>query len=120
MNKDEYKQYLSSDQWLEIRHQILERASWQCEQCLSPVALEVHHLTYDRVGNEDLDDLQCLCHECHSAKHPDTAYSVFIRDVDLRRKQYFRVDMGNGVSHGQIDRGVDMFLIMNKLVIRSA
>ena len=32
-------------------------------------AKEVHHLTYERLGKEWLDDLQALCRKCHEQKH---------------------------------------------------
>lgn len=31
-------------------------------------AKEVHHLTYERIGKEQLEDLQALCPECHMQK----------------------------------------------------
>ena|SRR5215831_19246003 len=34
-------------------------------RCLNTQHLEVHHLTYARVGHERLDDLQCLCRFHH-------------------------------------------------------
>ncbi len=37
-----------------------------------PTVLEVHHLTYQRVGHELLDDLILLCQVCHGKmNHPD-------------------------------------------------
>ena len=32
-------------------------------------ATDVHHLTYERLGKERLDDLQALCRKCHEQKH---------------------------------------------------
>ena len=32
-------------------------------------AKQVHHLTYERIGKEQLEDLQALCPECHSKCH---------------------------------------------------
>jgi 5-methylcytosine-specific restriction endonuclease McrA len=37
--------------------------------CLSRERLEVHHLSYARLGREELSDLITLCHECHKAVH---------------------------------------------------
>ena len=31
--------------------------------------LQVHHLNYERVGNERDDDLILLCHRCHEGVH---------------------------------------------------
>lgn len=30
---------------------------------------DVHHKTYDRIGDELLDDLVLLCKSCHKAQH---------------------------------------------------
>ena len=32
-------------------------------------AKEVHHLTYERIGKERLNDLQALCGKCHKQQH---------------------------------------------------
>ena len=32
-------------------------------------ATDVHHLTYERIGKERLDDLQALCRKCHKQQH---------------------------------------------------
>ena len=31
--------------------------------------LEIHHLTYENVYNEKLEDLATLCHDCHTMIH---------------------------------------------------
>ncbi len=66
----EYKQYLEkSDQWQVLRHKILKRASYKCEICEKAKPLQVHHLTYDRIFHEQLDDLQAVCDRCHRRLH---------------------------------------------------
>ncbi len=35
------------------------------------MALEIHHLHYQNVGEEAPADLAALCHECHKARHID-------------------------------------------------
>jgi hypothetical protein len=60
--------YLKSDAWRQKRWRVLARANWFCEKCGND-ADEVHHLTYERVGNELLSDLIALCRECHSKMH---------------------------------------------------
>ena len=47
----------------------LEQAGYQCEACgisKFSVTLEVHHLTYENLGHEHMDELQVLCPECHA------------------------------------------------------
>jgi 5-methylcytosine-specific restriction endonuclease McrA len=64
----DYATYLKSSQWREIRRQALAWAFHRCERCGSkPTDLEVHHLTYERLGDEHLHDLEVLCPPCHLA-----------------------------------------------------
>lgn len=67
----DYYEYLCSDQWKEKRKSIIERCNNICENCKSKPVEDVHHLTYERLGNELLEDLLGLCKECHENKHPD-------------------------------------------------
>lgn len=60
-----YEKYLASPQWKQRRLQAFERAGGRCERCGSAVKLEVHHLTYDRLGREELSDLLVVCKPCH-------------------------------------------------------
>lgn len=66
---DWYNQYLKTDKWRKKRAAVLERAKGLCEGCRSKEATQVHHLTYDRVGNEMLFDLVAVCDECHEVIH---------------------------------------------------
>jgi len=68
MSKEEYIEYLRSDEWREKRKEFLEEADYECEEC-GERATEVHHLSYDNIGEEDTDDVEILCHECHKETH---------------------------------------------------
>jgi 5-methylcytosine-specific restriction endonuclease McrA len=66
-----YKQYLNSAKWGEIRKLALKVANHRCAECGTGNRLHVHHLTYARLGNERITDLQVLCKDCHwTAHHP--------------------------------------------------
>lgn len=60
-----YCAYLHTDHWAEVRQKVMRRARGWCEGCGEHRATEVHHLTYDHVGNEMLFELVALCRECH-------------------------------------------------------
>ena len=60
----EYDRYIHSAAWREKADRRLEADSHVCQVCGS-AATDVHHLTYDRFGHEDLDDLASLCRKCH-------------------------------------------------------
>jgi len=68
-----YLRYLRSAHWDHTRRRALLRAGHQCQRCeISNVQLDVHHLTYDRLGREAEHDLIVLCHRCHAREHGDT------------------------------------------------
>lgn len=68
MNK-EYKNYLLSKQWLELRLDILTNRGGKCEECGSKNKIQVHHLTYKNIFNEEPEDLILLCRSCHELEH---------------------------------------------------
>ena len=73
----EYDEYLQSDHWLET----VRIKRWvegnKCEICGSPHKLQVHHLTYERLGRENLSDLQLVCEYHHKKIHNiDDRYST--------------------------------------------
>lgn len=68
-SKAEYKEYLNSPHWKEIRLKALARAGNRCQLCSSTDSLNVHHNTYRNRGNEDLKDLVVLCRNCHEKFH---------------------------------------------------
>lgn len=64
-----YQNYLNDPSWKRQRKKALKRAWYRCEYCGSTKNLDVHHMTYRRVGHEDDDDLIVLCHTCHQKVH---------------------------------------------------
>lgn len=84
-----HREYLQSDRWKQLRRRAFQRAGGYCARCHrhetemrrieiidpergtveSGATLNVHHLTYDRLGHEREDDLIVLCRECHLREH---------------------------------------------------
>lgn len=62
------KKYLASSKWKNKRKKKLKIIS-SCEHCNDSERLEIHHKHYRSVGNEDMDDLMVLCHDCHKKEH---------------------------------------------------
>ncbi len=60
-----YKRYLASREWALIKRDVAERSNGICERCHMRDATEVHHLTYEHIGNEKLHELQHVCSPCH-------------------------------------------------------
>ena len=66
MTHNNYHDYLKSQEWQEKRSERLLIDQYKCQRCGSPMHLNVHHLNYDSVGNEDVyNDLITLCKYCH-------------------------------------------------------
>jgi 5-methylcytosine-specific restriction endonuclease McrA len=53
-----------------LRHQVLERDSWRCQECGSFENLQVHHLKpRSLLGADGLANLITLCAPCHGKRH---------------------------------------------------
>ncbi len=60
-----YDEYLDSPTWQTKRQEALGRAGHKCQLCGATNRLDVHHNTYERLGNELPADLIVLCRSCH-------------------------------------------------------
>lgn len=76
MTEEQYKTYLQSDKWKWIAHKRLEIDNYTCTMCGSRGTqfnpLEIHHLSYRYLGQEQdriFEDLTTLCHTCHAGIH---------------------------------------------------
>lgn len=71
------KYYLSSRHWRTLRKQKISSLRGMCENCGKHLTLyggsltflDVHHLTYERIWHERLNDLEVLCRACHQKEH---------------------------------------------------
>lgn len=66
--KDKAK-YLSSTSWSQLKAKRLEIAGYKCEFCGARNHLQLHHITYARLGKEKLSDLAILCSTHHNQLH---------------------------------------------------
>lgn len=64
-----YSVYIKSRQWQEKRDARLRLDRYRCQMCGTAKNLNVHHITYERLGNEDMSDLVTLCQNCHEQAH---------------------------------------------------
>lgn len=76
LRKLPYSEYLESPEWQETRRRKVNLCDYRCQRCgrrdglHGQVMLNVHHVNYEHVGEESLDeDLECLCRACHAAEH---------------------------------------------------
>ena len=66
----DYKKYMRSKEWKAKRQEKLEACDHKCEcegGCYRK-ATQIHHLHYDTLGEESMEDLQALCPKCHMQK----------------------------------------------------
>lgn len=68
MSTAERNAYLQSPQWKALRQQVIQRDK-VCQLSGATDNLEVHHITYDNLGNEYLDDLVLLSRKAHQFIH---------------------------------------------------
>lgn len=64
-----YQRYLKSDHWRKFKLTILASRGQRCEQCRSVQKIQIHHLTYIRLGAELPSDVKVLCEACHQKAH---------------------------------------------------
>ena len=84
MTKDEYYAYLRTPAWQDKRSKRLVLDNFTCQKCgAKKTLLDVHHINYERVGNEDIyRDLITLCRECH--KEIEEGKKIPVRENQVR------------------------------------
>jgi hypothetical protein len=69
--KQQYNQYMKSDEWREFRKRIIRERGHACERCgQTRGEMHLHHLTYVRFMRELPQDVQLVCLACHKKEHP--------------------------------------------------
>ena len=71
--QERYQRYLCSREWAEKREAVRARSHGYCERCFINPMDACHHLTYARKYNEQLEDLQAICDNCHAFTHGKTS-----------------------------------------------
>lgn len=68
----DYGKYLLTRHWRKVREKKMKEQGYICERCkkkFKTPQLQIHHLTYENIGNEKMEDLMCLCTNCHNIIH---------------------------------------------------
>jgi len=83
-----YADYLQTPEWRRRRDRALARALWSCEwpECRSKQRLEVHHKTYEHLGDELDQELGVLCEAHHRELH-----ACFDVDTSPDLRRYVRI-----------------------------
>lgn len=69
-----YKDYLASERWTSMRKRWYASPQYKgavCStvDCDTKHGLALHHMTYERLGKEDVADLVLVCADCHKTIH---------------------------------------------------
>ena len=81
-----YSEYLKTKHWQKKRKGLACTTSKKCMLCGTKDRVEVHHLTYKRLGNEYYTDLCFLCRDCHQATH-DGGSEALSKVWTIRKEQ---------------------------------
>lgn len=71
-----YNAYIRSARWKNLRKDLIKLRAGLCDRChrfFGEGGLEVHHLTYERLGNERMADLEVVCRRCHKPADQERA-----------------------------------------------
>jgi 5-methylcytosine-specific restriction endonuclease McrA len=92
--KQKYEKYLSGNHWRKVRERFFRKVhngKGRCFICGTfDGRLDVHHLTYERIGREKLNDLRCLCEKCHKIvheKYPDNFGESTVNELRKRHHE---------------------------------
>lgn len=78
-----YGAYIRSGAWDIVRFERMRIDAYRCQICGDGTDLQVHHMTYERLGAERMDDLVTLCGFCHELVHRLAADAL----TNLRRER---------------------------------
>jgi hypothetical protein len=89
VTKSEYREYLQSPLWQSTRERRLQIAGRRCEfaGCKAMFGLNVHHVSYERLGRELDSDLEVLCERHHLARHVMNIGCTFCGEAVIEDEQ---------------------------------
>ena len=92
MNKEQYREYLKSDDWKQKRSRKWEKSSKRCAICGSVENLDTHHLNYKNLFDVTNGDLKLFCRRCHYLAHDLMSQGkIKFKDTDDSNKKYWRI-----------------------------
>ena len=86
VKRESYKTYIRSEAWRKKRQEVFALKGEWCDDCGTSSNLHVHHLTYDNLFNEKMEDLQVLCKSCHEKEH-GRSFSDYSKKKRKKRKK---------------------------------
>jgi hypothetical protein len=109
----DYKEYISSSGWKAKREERLQIDEYKCVVCKGNDGLQVHHLHYETLGNENArTDLVTACRKCH--RYFDTIerfqrYQKRLRRVDaINQPVQERKDITYGMAGSAVQTNISL------------
>lgn len=93
ISREQYEEYLRTEHWHDFPIHMKRRFP-NCQDCgitglearkRDRQGLNVHHLTYERLGQEKERDVVVVCHYCHLKRHGIEGWYEFCHKFDLPR-----------------------------------
>lgn len=88
-----YKEYLKTNHWKNTKDRMYKsKYKYECYCCGTKKLLQLHHKSYNRVGNEKLNDLIWLCGGCHNLVHKDKpkGFNLWTKARKVRKQVFKR------------------------------
>lgn len=79
------KEYLYSEAWWARKTMRKEIDNYTCQMCGDMDNLVVHHVTYENLKSENMEDLVTLCPTCHTRLHDIVGYPNSLADYATER-----------------------------------
>lgn len=96
-----YDEYLRSPYWIDVKQRFrADDRDQDCYCCGDWENTQLHHKTYERLGEELLDDLVPLCRRCHALVH------VLERRGDLNIDLVGLLDQARATRYADQQRGI--------------
>lgn len=116
---EKYRKYLASAEWKAKRDERMRMDRYLCFNCRSPFNLVVHHVSYENLYHEEMEDLITLCRECHKHVHSANAEEWMMSDMDslwndCSYQSYTTDEMCKLLSSLGGDMAMLSFLLKNK------
>ena len=84
---ESYVEYLAGVHWRAFRQKVMAE---RCFCCFREELLYVHHVSYDRLGAENKEDVVCVCRDCHDAIHVLNKEGCRLLDAHFKHIQNLR------------------------------
>lgn len=87
MGYSSYSQYLTSEEWKQIRLKVLRRDGFTCQSCKAFRATQVHHTRYDlpTLSGRNLSGMMSVCRMCHrTAEFRSGQYKTSLPEANTR------------------------------------